>query len=107
MKSLRTSSLQVAALKAELADLRAVKSVSFSMPTTGDVLSSLGLDTWKDDRLKGQHGAPKVRTGVHLTQKRYPFQIQGYPFCISQSVMMLVSSWRTPYTLYPASELRN
>lgn len=40
-------------LKAELAELRASKSASFSLPTTGDVLSSLGLDKWKDDRLKG------------------------------------------------------
>ena len=44
------------ALKSEVAELRAVKAASFSLPTTGDVLSSLGLDKWKDDRLTG----PKV-----------------------------------------------
>lgn len=46
----------MAALRAELAEVRAAKSVSFSLPSTGDVLSSLGLDKWKDDRLRG----PKV-----------------------------------------------
>lgn len=45
--------MQVAVLKAELAELRASKSATFSLPSTGDVLTSLGLDKWKDDRLKG------------------------------------------------------
>lgn len=51
----------MAELRAELSELRAARSANlspkpYSLPTTGDVLSSLGLDSWKDDRLKG----PKV-----------------------------------------------
>lgn len=50
-------------MRAELAELRASKSASFSLPTTGDVLSSLGLDKWKDDRLKG--GKVGGHTSIH------------------------------------------
>jgi hypothetical protein len=53
LSSLNRCSPQVEALKAEVAELRAAKAASFSLPSTGDVLQSLGLDKWKDDRLRG------------------------------------------------------
>ena len=49
---------QVEALKMEVAELRAARAAtaSFNLPSAGDMLQSLGLDKWKDDRLRG----PKV-----------------------------------------------
>jgi hypothetical protein len=50
--------LQVATLEQEAAELRAAarRSASARLPGAGDVLTSLGLDGWKDARLR-----PKVR----------------------------------------------
>ncbi len=44
----------------EVAELRAARAASagFNLPSAGDMLQSLGLDKWKDDRLRG----PKVHT---------------------------------------------
>ncbi len=54
-----TACMQIEALKMEIADLRAARAASagFNLPSAGDMLQSLGLDKWKDDRLRG----PKVR----------------------------------------------
>ena len=63
--------MQVEALKAEVAELRAAKAASFSLPSTGDVLQSLGLDKWKDDRLRGVKVRCSLFPSVLLTPQRH------------------------------------
>lgn len=51
-------------LEAELQQLKASSSVMsrlFQMPTKQDVLAGLGLELWKDDRLRWKTGDVEVR----------------------------------------------
>ena len=69
--------LQVTALEQEAAELRAAarRSSSARLPGAGDVLTSLGLDGWKDARLR-----PKVRS-CHVLELGVPSVIHVSRSC--------------------------
>jgi hypothetical protein len=72
--------VQVVALEQEAAELRAAarRSASARLPGAGDVLTSLGLDGWKDARLR-----PKVRLCrvVELTVPSVIHVSRSYDMC--------------------------